>query len=154
MGQAPGRIEFLGNHLDYNGGEVLGGLRLRTGLVTRDEQKRAIHDGGAVEHGRHENIVPWAVDEGHVPHEGHLLVLEPRDGARRGVGHRAAVRAVAVRPRARVVFALVDLRVCVAELDRDVAFELVLEADGLDAGDGLDDGGLTVRDVADGTWED
>ena len=24
MGQAPGRIEFLGNHLDYNGGEVLG----------------------------------------------------------------------------------------------------------------------------------
>jgi hypothetical protein len=26
---------------------------------------------------RHENIVPWAVDEGHVPHERHLLVLEP-----------------------------------------------------------------------------
>ena len=109
------------------------------------------YPSSAVEHGGHENIVAGAIHERHVAHELHLLVLESRHGARGGVGHGAAVGAVAVRPRARVVLALVDLRVGVAELDCDVALELVLEADGLDAGDGLDDGGLAVRDVADGT---
>ena len=61
------------------------------------------------------------------------------------------VTAVAGRARALLVVALVDLCVCVTQLDGDVSLQLVLEADSLDAGDGLDDGGFAVSDVADGT---
>lgn len=61
----------------------------------------------------------------------------------------ALVRPVACRARAFGVVALVDFGVCVAELDGDVALELVLEADRLHARDGLDDGALAVGDVAD-----
>jgi hypothetical protein len=47
------------------------------------------------------------------------------------------------------LLALVDLRVCVTELDGDVSLELILESDGEDARDGFDDGGLSVGDVTD-----
>lgn len=61
-----------------------------------------------------------------------------------------SVASVATRTRARGVVALVDLGVGVSQLDGDVSDQLVLESNGLDAGDGLDDGGLSVSDVADG----
>ena len=62
----------------------------------------------------------------------------------------ALIAPVARRARALLVVALVYLGVCVTELDGDVPDQLVLETDGLDAGDGLDDGGFSVCDMADG----
>ena len=107
-------------------------------------------DGGAVEHGGHEDVVPGAVDERDVPHQLHLCVLEPRDQALWVVLLAAAVGRVAHRPGAGRVLALVDLGVGVAQLDGDVALELILEHDGVDAGQGLDDGRLAVSHVTDG----
>lgn len=49
-----------------------------------------------------------------------------------------------------IVVTLVDLGVGVTQLDGDVALEFVLETDSLDTGDGLDDRGLAVSDMADG----
>eukprot|EP00982_Pelagococcus_subviridis_P009373 30919-Pelagococcus_subviridis.AAC.7 len=98
---------------DLHRGEVLRRLRLRARLVPRDEQQRAVHHRGAVEHRRHEDIVPRAVHEGDVPHELHLLVLETGDQTVGRVRARAAVRAVARGARAEVVLALVDLGVSV-----------------------------------------
>lgn len=62
----------------------------------------------------------------------------------------ALVTSEAAGPWARLVVALVDLGVCVTKLDGDVANQLVLESDSLDARDGLNDGGLSVSDVANG----
>lgn len=36
------------------------------------------------------------------------------------------------------------------ELDRNVPLEFILEANGVNAGDGFDDGGLSVSDMTDG----
>ena len=55
-------------------------------------------------------------------------------------------------PRARLVCALVDLRVRITQLDRDVPLEFVFEPNGLDTGNRLDHRGLAVRDVADRTF--
>lgn len=60
------------------------------------------------------------------------------------------VAPVASGTRALLIVTLVDFRVGITQLDGDVALELVLEADSLDTGDGLDDGRLSVSDVADG----
>ena len=130
---------------DLDGGEVFGGLRLRARLVARDQQQRRVHHRRTVEHGRHENVVAWAVNERHVPHE-LVRPLALRDHVLRG----RAARNEVPRPRALWVFALVDLGVRVAQLDGDVALELVLEAHGVHSGDGLDDGGFAVSHVADG----
>lgn len=63
----------------------------------------------------------------------------------------ALVAPVACRPWAFWAIALVDLGVGVTQLDGNVADQFVLETNGLDARDGLDDCGLSVSDVADGT---
>lgn len=60
----------------------------------------------------------------------------------------ALVRSVARWARAFRVIALVDLRVCVTEFDGDISLELVLEADRLHTRDGLDNGTLSMSDVA------
>lgn len=57
----------------------------------------------------------------------------------------------ACRARALRIVALVDLGVGITQLDGDISLQLVLETDGLDLGDGLDDGRLPVSDVANGT---
>ena len=44
---------------------------------------------------------------------------------------------------------LVNLGIGISQFNRNVTFQFVLEADGLDSGDGLDDGGFTVGDVTD-----
>ena len=61
----------------------------------------------------------------------------------------ALVAPIAARPRAVRAVALVDFGIGVAELDGDVADQLVLEADGLDTRDGLDDSRLAVSHVTD-----
>lgn len=48
---------------DFDGRQVLRGLRLRAAFVTGDEEEGGVHDGGTVEHGSHENVVARAVDE-------------------------------------------------------------------------------------------
>lgn len=62
----------------------------------------------------------------------------------------ALVAPIARRPRTRRVVAAVDLRIGIAQLDRDVPLQLVLEPHRLHARDGLHDGALAVRDMADG----
>ena len=57
----------------------------------------------------------------------------------------------ACRPRALGVVALVDLCVGITQLDGDIPLQLVLETNRLHLRDGLDDGGLPVSDVTDGT---
>ena len=44
--------------------------------------------------------------------------------------------------------------ICIAELDRDVSDELVLESDGHNTRDGLYDRRLSVSDMADSAWPD
>lgn len=51
---------------DFDGGEMLARLWLRAGFVAGDEQEGSVHDGGTVQHGRHENVVTWAIHKGHV----------------------------------------------------------------------------------------
>ena len=129
---------------DLDRREVLRRLRLRARLVARDEEQRRVHDGRAVEHRRHQDVVARAVHEAHVPRERParaVAVLER-------VGRRRAAAAEVAGP-GPLRDALVDLRVRIAQLDRDVALQLVLEAHRLHAADRLDDGALAVRDVAD-----
>ena len=56
---------------DLHGRKVLARLGLRAGLVAGDQKESRIHDGGAVKHGRHEDVVSGTVDEGHVAKQGH-----------------------------------------------------------------------------------
>lgn len=67
---------------------MLAGLRLRTRFVGGNQKQRAVHDGSAVKHGGHQNIMTGAVHEGYVAHEVHGMptllargvVLEKRAG--------------------------------------------------------------------------
>jgi len=63
----------------------------------------------------------------------------------------ALVAPIACWPRTLGVVALVDLGVGITKLDGNVANQLVLESDSLHTRNGLDDGRLSVSDVADGT---
>lgn len=62
-----------------------------------------------------------------------------------------AVASVAARTRACSVITLVDLGVGVTQLDGNVTDQLVLESNCLDTRNGLDDGGLSVSDMTNGT---
>ncbi|OSS54826.1 hypothetical protein B5807_01369 [Epicoccum nigrum] len=134
---------------DLDGGQVLRGLGLGAGFVAGNQQQGGVHDGGARQHGAHQNVVAGAVDERDVALEA-VLALAALALAGGVDLLLALVGPVACRARALGVVALVDLGVGVAELDGDVALELVLEADRLHARDGLDHGRLAVGDVADG----
>ena len=59
-------------------------------------------------------------------------------------------RLVACRPRALWVVALVNLCIGITKLDGDVPLQLILEANGLDTRDSLDNGTLSVSDMSDG----
>jgi hypothetical protein len=54
--------EMLEFH-DLHGRQVLRCLGLRTRFVCGDEKKCGVHDRCAVQHGGHQNVVPWTVDE-------------------------------------------------------------------------------------------
>jgi hypothetical protein len=150
---------------DLDRGQVLGGLGLRAGLVGGDEEEGGVHDGGTVEHRRHENVVTGAVDEGDVTVQkddvqasvSSLLERTEEKGMKdadnapkklhrsstsRNLTRRVVLLITAVtpetpRPLARLVLALVDLGVGVTELDGDVTLEFVLETDGVNSRDGL-----------------
>lgn len=63
----------------------------------------------------------------------------------------ALVTPEAARSWALLVVALVNLCVGITKLDGNVSYQLVLESDSLDARNGLDDRGLSVSDMANGT---
>lgn len=48
---------------DLYGGQMFGGLRLRTGFVTGDEEECSVHDCSSVKHCSHENVVSGTIDE-------------------------------------------------------------------------------------------
>lgn len=52
---------------DFDGGQMLRGLGLRTRFVSGNKQKGGVHDGGTGQHGSHENVVSGTVDERDVP---------------------------------------------------------------------------------------
>ena len=110
-----------------------------------DEQERGVHDGGAVQHRGHQDVVTGAVDEADVTNQ---VVAEAVHDERVLLGRPH--RGVARRPLALGVVAAVDLGVGIAELNGDVALELILTPDGVDAGQSLDDGRLAVSHVTDG----
>lgn len=56
---------------DFNSSQVLRGLRLGTSFVSGDEEKSRVHDGGAVQHGGHQDIVSGTVNEGDMTDEFH-----------------------------------------------------------------------------------
>lgn len=95
---------------DFDGGQVLAGLRLGAGLVARDQEQGGVHDGRPVQHGGHEDVVAGAVHEADVPDEPEAARA---CGAQAGevVVFRGAARDVARRPGAFRVVALVDLSV-------------------------------------------
>lgn len=61
---------------------------------------------------------------------------------------------VTCRSRALGAVTLVDLRVGVTKLNGNVALKLVLEADGLNLRNGLDNGGFTARVILACLWEE
>jgi hypothetical protein len=141
---------------DLNGGQMLRGLGLRAGFVSGDEEKGGVHDSGARQHGAHENVVTGAVDEaGRLSDTATVSSMcgYSRDVSKQTVCTSASisltwrvdllvtlVTPVASGARALFVVALVDLCICVTELDGNVSLQLVLETDSLNTGDGLDDG--------------
>src|SRR6266403_5819138 len=62
--------EMLEFH-DLHGGQVLRCLGLRTRFVRCDEKKCGVHDRRAVQHGSHQNVMSWTVDERDVTNELH-----------------------------------------------------------------------------------
>jgi hypothetical protein len=58
---------------DLHGGQMLRCLGLRTRFVGCNEKKCGVHDRCAVQHGSHENVVPWTVDERDVTDEFHAV---------------------------------------------------------------------------------
>jgi hypothetical protein len=141
---------------DLNGGQMLRGLGLRAGFVSGDEEKGGVHDGGARQHGAHENVVTGAIDEARGLSDAATVSSMcgySRDVSKQTVCTGASisltwrvdllvtlVTPVASGARALFVVALVDLCVCVTELDGNVSLQLVLETDSLDTRDGLDNG--------------
>lgn len=134
---------------DLNSGQMLRCLGLGAGFVTSNEEEGGVHDGGARQHSAHENIVTGAINERDVTQQsvGAATAIALAGGVNLLV---ALVATVAGRTRALSVVAFVDLGVGVAEFDGNVADQLVLEADGLDARDSFYDSRLAVSDMADG----
>ena len=124
---------------DLNSREMFRSLRLGTRLIAGNEEQGSVHDGGPVQHGGHQDVVAGAVHEADVPHQ---VVLEPVHQEAVLLGR--AGRGVAHGSLALGVVGLVDLGVGVAELDRDVPLQLVLEPDRVDTRQSLDHRGLAV----------
>jgi hypothetical protein len=105
--------------------------RLGAGLVAGDEEEGGVHDGRAVEHGGHQNVVPGAVNKRDVAEQLHLFVLKARHLTLGIILLARAVGPVARWPGAGLVLALIDLCVGVPQLDCNVALQLILEPDRL-----------------------
>ena len=86
-------LEFHNVH----GEQMLTCLWLRVVLVTSHKEQGGVHDSSSCEHGSHEGVVTWAIDEGNVTQEdeGSLLLTERAQGIVRmetAVGHKALRR--------------------------------------------------------------
>mmetsp|Transcript_11967 Transcript_11967/g.26986 ORF Transcript_11967/g.26986 Transcript_11967/m.26986 type:complete len:692 (+) Transcript_11967:117-2192(+) len=136
--------DFLEPH-DLDGGKVLRGLRLRAGLVSGHEQEGGVHDRRSVEHGRHQNVVPGAIDEGNVAAQPEI---DTGNGIDEFVGVGGSPGGVETTLFALGV-SLVDFGVGVTQFDGDVAFQFVFESNGLDTADRLDDRRFSVGHVTD-----
>lgn len=135
---------------------MLGRLRLRAGLIGSDQQQGRIHDRCSSQHRCHEDVVTWAVDEGHVSHKEHGALA---DLAVDSVFLFAAVRSKALGRR--TFEALEQFSVGVAQLDGDVSNFFFFVFNGLRitlgrvfityvySGDGLDEGRFAVSDMTD-----
>ena len=88
---------------------MFGGLGLRTGFVTSDEEECSVHDCSSVKHCSHENVVSRTVNKGDMADELHTGVAA---GAFAGriVLLVGTVGPIAPWSRAGLVFALVNLR--------------------------------------------
>ena len=149
---------------NFHGGQMLRCLRLGTGFVTSNEEEGGVHDGRTVEHGGHENVVTGTVDERHMSTEmirnAGLFICKGIGMGRSTGGVEptlllvviivVVIRVVVSSFRFRRRIALVNFGIGVSQFDGDVALQLVLEPDRLNARDGLDDRRLAVRYVADG----
>ena len=146
---------------NFHGGQVLRGLRLGAGFVAGNEKKGGVHDGRAVEHGGHENVMTGTIHERHMPaqmvsHAG-LFICKGIGMGRStgGVESTLLLVIVATRFLPALLFgcrtSLVNFGIGVSQLDGDIPLQLVLEPDRLHTRDGLDDRRLAVRYVADGT---
>ena len=135
---------------DFDGGQVLRRLRLGTRLVTGNQEEGSVHDRCAVQHGGHENIVTWAIDERDMTQQVHLACA-----ARHGTGGVwllvRGIAVVALWARAVLILTPVDLGVRVTQLDRNIPHKLVLETHSLYTRDGFDDSRLAVCDVSNRT---
>lgn len=58
---------------DFHRREMLARLRLGTCLVPGHEEEGGVHDRGAVQHRRHENVVARTVDKGDVAYKLHAV---------------------------------------------------------------------------------
>ena len=129
---------------------MLHGLRLWENLIGRHHQDGGIHHRRAIEHGREEGVMPWAVDEGEMP-------LEPHGAGRAGVGFALTrgVWAWAYRVRrgggveAATVGALPELEVGVPELDGAIAFHLCAALASGDPRKPPNEGALAMGDMPD-----
>ena len=158
---------------DFYGGEMFGGLRLGAGFVPGDKEEGAIHDGGAIEHRGHEDIVAGTIDEGNVTAK---MVGDIGFGIGKGVGMGRTTGSVQGVGGSRNHFgsgfrflrfffpasflgvrksgrwgSLVNLGIGISQLDGDVSFQFVFKTYGLDSRDGFDYGGFPVGYVANGT---
>ena len=101
--------------------QVLSGLRLRAGLVSRNQEKSGIHHCSASKHSCHQHVVSRAIYEGDVPEQLHLGAA---GGAECSV---LLVRGIGVEAVwSGTLDALVELGICVTQLDCDVP-DLLLE---------------------------
>jgi hypothetical protein len=123
---------------DFHRGQVFAGLGLGAGFVAGDEENGGVHDGGAVQHGGHENVVARAVDEGDVAAE---FVAATAFDEFVGMGTAAASEewtsgsGGGVNARALIYFGI-----GVTQFDGNVSFEFGFEADRLHARKRFDNG--------------
>jgi hypothetical protein len=52
---------------DLNRCQMLLGLRLWARLIPSNQQHRSVHNRDTINHRRHEDIMPWAIDKAHMP---------------------------------------------------------------------------------------
>mmetsp|Transcript_7074 Transcript_7074/g.11916 ORF Transcript_7074/g.11916 Transcript_7074/m.11916 type:complete len:462 (-) Transcript_7074:120-1505(-) len=130
---------------DLHRRQVLTRLGLGAGLVPRDQQQGRVHDRGARQHGGHEDIVTGAVDEGDVPEEEQVALTLL------ALGVVLLARLVGLEALGgRALGALVELRVGVPQLDRDLPDFLLVMSDRVDSGHCFHEGRFAVGHMADG----
>ena len=150
---------------------MFGSLRLWTGLITRYKKESGIHNRGTGQHGTHEDIVTGTIHEpthdistqpsslaslDHVEINSRnmsqqaISPLTPLPLTRRIDLLLTLITPVTSRPGTLRIITLVDLGIRVAQFNRDIPLQFILEPNRLDPTNRLHDRGFPVGDVADG----